>query len=94
MTKASFIALTAFVWTAAFAATGAVAHFASNSLSAPQISTVHLNAAVLQPPQKPQPPPPVEERVITMPTVEIVAQPPTLRPLHCHSAPGGIEICE
>jgi hypothetical protein len=86
MTKASLIALTAFVWTAAFAATGTLAHVVDHSLpTPPQITTTHLNAAIVQaapPKPQPPPPPPASEHVITLRTVEIVASPPAPKPVH------------
>ncbi len=110
MTKASLIALTAFVWTAAFAGTGALVRIVNHPLPLPPaISEVHLTAAIAQAPQKPQPPPKVEERVITLPTVEIVGSPPPPvikkeepkpRELHCHEwrsleqGSNAVQICD
>ena len=101
MTKASIIALTAFVWTTAFAATGTLVHVVNRPLPVPpQVSTLNVTAAIARAPQKAQPPPQqpqVEERVITLPTVEIVGSYPAPKPvqqikhedpkpreLHCH----------
>jgi len=91
MTKASLIALTTFVWTAAFAATGTLVRVVNHPLRAPpQITTTHLNAAILEAPKKPEPPPTV---TITMPTVEILttrpapkvrAEPSPPPRVHCH----------
>ena len=111
MNKASLIALTAFVWTAAFAGTGALVRIVNHPLPVPPaISEVHLTAAIAQAPQKPQPPAKIEERVITLATVEIVGSPvrppvvkkeePKPRELHCHEwrsleqGSNSVQICD
>ena len=78
MTKASLIALTAVVWTGGFAATGALVRVLHHP-TAPPASITYVDtspAPVALVPQTPQ----VEERIIVLPTVEIVAKLPRLAP--------------
>lgn len=89
MAKASLIALTALVWTGGFAATGALVRTLHHPVPPPaSITYVDATAApVALVPQTPQ----VEERVVVLPTVEIVvaklprvaiAAPPPPAPTH------------
>jgi len=106
MTKASLIALTAVVWTGGFAATGALVRTLHHP-TAPPASITYVDttpAPVALVPQTPQ----VEERVLVLPTVEIVAKVPRVVPappastheLRCgvwkslEQGSGGVQICE
>lgn len=108
MTKASLIALTAVVWTGGFATTGALVRTLHHPIApAASITVVDTTPApVALVPQTPQ----AEERVLVLPTVEIVAHisratpapPPSasVRELTCGvwkpllQGGGAVQICE
>jgi hypothetical protein len=81
MTKAMLIALTAVVWTGGFVTTGALVRTLHHPITPPASITVvdrhwRSPAPVALVPQTPQ----AEERVIVLPTVEIVARIPRATP--------------
>jgi hypothetical protein len=109
MTKASLIALTAVVWTGGFVATGALVRTLHHSVPPPPPPITFVDTApapVALVPHTPQ----VEERVIVLPEVEIVAKLPratpppppsaSVRELRCgvwkplEQGSGAVQICE
>ena len=68
MTKATILAVTTFVWTAGFAATGAFVYTVSKPLPKPQITVASM--------PEPRMPHAVPERTIVLPAVEIVGSMP------------------
>ena len=108
MTKASLIALTALVWTGGFASTGALVRMLHHPVTPPaSITYVDTTPApVALVPQTPQ----VEERVVVLPTVEIVAKiprptvapppPASTREVRCGvwkpllQGEGAVQVCE
>ena len=108
MTKASLIALTAVVWTGGFVATGALVRTIQHHSTPPPTVTIvdTTPAPVALVPQTPQV---EEERVVVLPTVEIVAKIPRAMPppppastheLKCGAwkpmlqGSGSVQICE
>ena len=75
MTKAALIALSAVAWTGGFATTGALVRTFHHPVAPPASITVvdTTPAPVALVPQTPQ----AEERVLVLPTVEIIARIPT-----------------
>jgi len=107
MAKASLIALTALVWTGGFVATGALVRTIQHPIPPASITFVDRHstpAPVALVPQTPQ----VEERVVVLPTVEIVAKLPRATPappaptheLKCGAwkpllqGEGAVQVCE
>ena len=108
MTKASLIALTAVVWTGGFVATGALVRTLQHPATPPPSVTIvdTTPAPVALVPQTPQ----GEERVVVLPTVEIVAKIPRALPPPPPPAPthelkcgvwkpllqgeGAVQVCE
>ncbi len=76
MTKAFVIGLAALVWSAGFAATGALVHALERPLPAPLTANIAAPARVAQAAQTSEP----EVRHIVLPTVEIVTSIPRATP--------------
>lgn len=108
MTKASLIALTAVVWTGGFVATGALVRTIQHPATPPP-HVMYVDATPAPVALVPQTPQIEEERVIVLPTVEIVAKVPrapapqpsaSARELRCGAwkpllqGSGSVQICE
>jgi hypothetical protein len=107
MTKASLIALTAVVWTGGFAATGTLVRVLQHP-AAPQPLVTYVDAGPAWVALTPQTPRVEEERILVMPTVEIVTKipralpppKPTASELRCGEwkpliqGSGAVQICE
>jgi hypothetical protein len=77
MTKAFVIGLAAVVWSAGFAATGALVHVLDRPLPQPLAANVAAPARIAPPPVETREP---EVRHVVLPTVEIVATIPRAAP--------------
>ena len=107
MSKASLIALTAVVWTGGFAATGTLVRTLHHP-AAPPPAVTFVDPGPARVALVPQTPRAEEERVVVLPTVEIVSRIPRVAPpppaptheLRCHEwqsltqGSGSVQICD